>query len=260
MFLRLHLTLLTLLAAGFSLARAAGPDPARFEKEILQFEAADRAARPPTNAILFAGSSSFRLWTNLAASFPDRVLINRGFGGSHFSDLLHYFDRIVAPYQPRLILVYEGDNDLASGKTVDEVFGDWTNLVARVRARLPGTGLGFVAVKPSPSRLKFLEAQRDLNGRIREFCQGSPEFRYFDVVAPMLDAGGQPRPELFIKDQLHLNQAGYALWQDVIARELNLWERARRPRSPWLAALAGGVAALIAALWWTRRGARAATR
>jgi lysophospholipase L1-like esterase len=158
-------------------------------------------------------------------AFPRFNVLNRGFGGSQASDVLFFYDRIVPPYHPPLIVFYEGDNDLASGKSVDQVFGDWTNFVARVERDLPDTHILFVAVKPSPSRAHLLERQRTLNERIRDFNASRPNLHYADVFTPMLNALAQPRPELFVADALHLNAEGYEVWEAVLAPAVEDWAR-----------------------------------
>ncbi len=208
-----------LLLAGRLAAQTANP----FEGDIRAFEAADLKNPPATNSILFLGSSSIRIWTGVADAFPDYAVLNRGFGGSQASDVLHFFDRLVPPYRPPLVVFYEGDNDLAGGKPVDTVFSDWTNFVARVESALPETHIMFLSVKPSPSRAQLLGAMRELNERVRDHCATSPKLRYTDVFTPMLNASGQPRPELFGSDNLHMNATGYALWQSVIGPALDAW-------------------------------------
>lgn len=210
-------------------AQATAPRP--YEAEIRAFEAADAAQPPPADPVLFVGSSTFALWADLAGDFPGFKVINRGFGGSQFSDVLHFFDRVVAAYRPGLVVVYEGDNDLAGGLSVDRVFADWTNFVGRVERELPGTGVLFAAVKPSPSRRSILTAQQALNARIAEDCAHRPGCRVVDVATPMLDETGEPRPELFLADRLHMNAAGYALWRERIAPELEGWASAHPERS-----------------------------
>ena len=191
-------------------------DPAVFEPEIRKFEVVDQRTPPPTNSILFTGSSSIRLWTNLTADFPKRVVLNRGFGGSHMSDLLHFFDRVVVPYRPKLIVVYEGDNDLAAGKPVDAVFADYREFMRRVQTQLPGTPVVFLAVKPSRARVAQIGLQRELNARLKAFAAEGKGLSFVDTFTPILDAAGQPRAELLREDGLHLNERGYAEWQRVV--------------------------------------------
>jgi lysophospholipase L1-like esterase len=198
-------------------------DPQRFEPDIAAFERADAAKPPPLRPVLFAGSSSLRLWPELPGVFPGYPVLNRGFGGSHMTDLLHYFDRVVKRYEPAVVVVYEGDNDLAAEKPAGQVYTDCTRFVARVRLELPGTDVIFIAVKPSPNRAKYLEAQRDLNDRLRRLAEQDARVSFVDVFTPMLGADGQPRPELFQADQLHLNAAGYELWRERVGAALAAW-------------------------------------
>jgi lysophospholipase L1-like esterase len=197
-----------------------------YEADIQAFERADELSPPPEYPVLFLGSSTFRMWTTLASDFPGYQVLNRGFGGSQISDVLNHYPRLVTRYQPPLIFFYEGDNDLASGKSVDAVFADWQRFLARVEADLPKTGVAFVAVKPSPSRRDHLDRQRQLNDRIRDQLAGHPRHRYVDVFNPMLTEAGEPRPELFLNDNLHLNPSGYALWTERLTPVFQAWDLA----------------------------------
>lgn len=193
-----------------------GAGPQRFEPAIRAFEAADRTNPPPRDAILLVGSSSIRLWTNAPQQFPAHRLILRGFGGSHVADCVAYADRIVIPYRPRLILFYAGDNDLHAGITPEQVCADFQAFVAKVHAALPDTHIAWISIKPSPARSRLLDAARTANRLVREWIATRARLHYLDVFTPMLDAWGQPRPELFVSDRLHLNDAGYAQWADVV--------------------------------------------
>jgi lysophospholipase L1-like esterase len=180
------------------------------------FEAADKTNPPPKNAIEFIGSSSIKRWMTLAADFAGHKVFNCGFGGSHLCDSLAFADRIVIPYQPKLVVLYAGDNDIASGKSPEQIFADFKAFVAKVHAALPGTTIVFLAIKPSPSRAKYVEQARAGNRLIEEFIAGKPKLAYVDVFTPMLGSDGQPRTELFVSDRLHLNEAGYKLWTDIL--------------------------------------------
>jgi lysophospholipase L1-like esterase len=201
-------------------AAAAGDsalDPKRFEAEIQVFEAADRANPPPPGGVVFIGSSSIRNWTDVAADFPGVPVLNRGFGGSTLADVVYYMDRVLLPYRPRLVVLYEGDNDLAAGRAPGRVAADYRAFVARLRSRLPGTRVVFVSIKPSPSRRSFIARTRETNRRIRAIIARDTLQTYVDVFTPMLDRGGQPRPELFVADSLHMTREGYLLWRARLA-------------------------------------------
>lgn len=197
------------------------PHDVQFETDIRAFETADRTNPPPHDAILFIGSSSIRKWTNAPAQFPSHQIINRGFGGSHLSDSVAFAERIAIPYRPRLVVLYAGDNDIAAGKSPEVVLADFKTFVAKVHAALPETRIAFLAIKPSPSRMKFIEQIKSANRLIREFITGNPKLVYVDVFTPMLGADGQPRAELFVSDRLHLNDDGYKLWAGIVGPVLD---------------------------------------
>ncbi len=199
------------------------PDAARaedWEPEIRRFEEADRRdGVGRVDAVLF-GSSSFRLWKGLETAFPGLRLLNRGFGGCELSDLNQYFDRVVVPHRPPVLLIYGGDNDIARGKSAAVVARDFIELVARARKQLPDTHVVFVSIKASPSREKFRRVQDHANARVRRFARWHRNVTYLDLVTPTLSADGRPDPKLFVKDMLHLNEAGYAIWQGPVDREI----------------------------------------
>jgi lysophospholipase L1-like esterase len=190
----------------------------QWEPDIRRFEAADRINRVrPGTPIVFVGSSSIRMWQTLEADFPGLPVLNRGFGGSELSDVVRFVDRIVVPHKPRVIVLYAGENDLAAGEAPAQVFKDFQSFVAVIRRKLPETRLVFVSLKPSLARLNIIDKFRETNRLIRDYVRGDDKIVYVDVFTPMLDASGQPRPELFLEDGLHMNARGYAIWRDLIA-------------------------------------------
>ena len=204
------------LLLGVAVMTASARSENQYESEIAAFEAADRASPPPSNAVLFVGSSTIRLWPHLQADFPDTVLIQRGFGGASFPDVLHFMDRIVIPYRPRKIVLYCGDNDLGNGRSPGQVIRDFEEFVTRVRAALPETPIVFLAIKPSPLRWSLVNSMRAVNAKVRAMAEADPLLDYADVFTPMLGPDGQPRRDLYEQDGLHVNAAGYALWKDIL--------------------------------------------
>ena len=209
---------LVALIAPATAQQAATPAAAadKWEKTIAQFEAEDQKSPPPREAVLFVGSSSIRLW-DLKKSFPDVATINRGFGGSQMSDAARYARRIITPYRPRLIVLYEGDNDLAAKKTPEQVADDFTALLKAVRADLPTTPVVVIGTKPSPKRWELIDQQRALNRLLADRCQADGHATFLDVERPMLADDGQPKGSLFREDKLHLNDEGYRLWTSLLA-------------------------------------------
>ncbi len=196
---------------------ALAQDPKRFAKEIDAFMAADATNPPPKNSILFIGSSTLRMWSTLAADFPDRKVFNRGFGGSQTSDAIYYFDKIVAPYQPKLIVLYEGANDIADHKTPEQVFNDFKTFVAMVHEKLPQTRLDFISILTTPIRAAQVEKVKEANGLIRDFIAHDEKLGYIDAFPAFLGSDGKPNPDFFRSDHLHPNAKGYTVMQSVIA-------------------------------------------
>jgi len=200
-----------------ALAQTAAAD--KWEKSIVAFEVRDKVDPPPQRALLFLGSSSIRGW-DLDESFPDRKTINRGFGGSEIADSICYADRIIIPYQPRVIVVYAGGNDIAHGKYVKTVFKDFQSLTRTIHASLPKARIVFVAIKPSIKRWGMVKEMREANRMIREATAKDDRLEFVDVDTPMIGADGQPRKELFKADGLHLNKQSYQLWSNLVRPHL----------------------------------------
>ncbi|HUC80906.1 MAG TPA: SGNH/GDSL hydrolase family protein [Flavisolibacter sp.] len=193
-----------------------------FWNEITDFKRTDSAQAPPKNAILFTGSSSFRLWKDVQQAFPKHTIINRGFGGSSLPHAIQYADEIIFPYQPKQVVVYCGENDFGAGDSItgQTVFQRFQQLFSLIRERLPKTKITFVSMKPSPSRWHLKEKMETGNKLIKDFLKKQKKASYVDVWTPMLNDEGKPREELFVGDKLHMNEKGYAIWQEKILPHL----------------------------------------
>ncbi len=203
-----------LLAVAFStpaIQAADKPATSRWEKEIEAFEKQEKDRPVPKNAIVFVGSSSVRLW-KLDKSFPDIDVVNRGFGGSQLADAVQFAPRLLFKQQPRLVVLYAGDNDLAAGKTPEQVAADFQEFVQVVHKELPKTKIVYLSIKPSPSRWKLADKVVKANTLIAESCKKDERLTFVDVYKPMLGPDDKPRPELFREDNLHMNDKGYELW------------------------------------------------
>jgi lysophospholipase L1-like esterase len=223
LFAALSLTSFANPAAG-SVSRAAAaavqalPPGAPFRDEILRFAQQDRESPPPHCALLFVGSSSIRLWSSLAEDMAPLPVINRGFGGSTISQSNLYFDRIVAPYHPRAIVFYAGENDLDAGESPRAVAADFRQFMAKKRATLGSTPVFYISAKPSKLRFSQFGRQTKLNQAIRTQAAKSSDLTFVDVVPPMM-GGGQPR-DLYVKDRLHMSSEGYAIWRRLVRQAL----------------------------------------
>jgi lysophospholipase L1-like esterase len=188
----------------------------RFAGEIAAFRTWDSKNALPANAVLFVGSSTIRMWRT-AESFPDLPVVNRGFGGAQFPDLLRYRDEVLLHYPaPACIVLYCGDNDVASARKADQVSADFAELHRAIRAAFPKTVLVYLTIKPCPSRWQIWPEQKRANELIAAQCAQDPLARVADIATPLLATGSPPAETLFLEDKLHFSDAGYRLCTEVL--------------------------------------------
>jgi lysophospholipase L1-like esterase len=192
-------------------AYAASRDYSKWEKEIAAFEEADRNAPLPKGGALFIGSSTIRRWKTLAEDFPEHKVINRGFGGSEIVDATHFAERLIFPHEPKQIFLRAGVNDIHAGRVPSEVARDFLEFVRVVRKRLPNTEILFIGLCPTPARWGEADKNRELNRLVRAYALELPRVGYIDADEISLAPDGRARPELFVKDRLHLSPEGYKL-------------------------------------------------
>lgn len=194
-------------------------DPTRFSSEIEAIQSRDFDRNEDLPLALFTGSSSIRMWENLEHSFPGYQVINNGFGGSEFSDLIFYKEELIFSLKPEYLFIYEGDNDINSGKNPSDISEEAFNLIIEIRQKLPSTRIFLISPKPSISRWHLKSEYELLNTKLNQLTRmPTISNTYFiDVWSPMLDESGVVRNDLFIEDDLHMNETGYAIWKEVIA-------------------------------------------
>ena len=193
-----------------------------FAGEIANFKKKDAVSFPPANAILFVGSSSFRKWEDIADHFPGYTIINRGFGGSVLTDVIRYEQDIIFPYQPGQIVIYCGENDIASSDTISAqtVVERFKRLYTDIRAVMPAVPVLFVSIKPSPARWSMRYRMQETNKLIKKYLKRKKHADFVSVWDEMLGANGEPMPDIFTSDRLHMNAKGYAIWQKKIQPHL----------------------------------------
>jgi len=190
------------------------PDPTRFEEAIAAFEAEEQ---PPRGAIVGIGSSSMRGWRNaINDDLAPLTIIPRGFGGSGMFDALHYVDRIVTPYEPRAVILYEGDNDVIWNIPPEGILTTFRAFAAAIHEELPETRIYILSVKPSPARWGHWPAMQETNELLRLESETDDRLFFIDVSTPMLDESGQPIDDLYIGDRLHMTRQGYEVWRDAV--------------------------------------------
>lgn len=194
-----------------------------FQNEIDAFVKADSIAMPAKESILFVGSSSFRMWTDIHNYFPGYPILNRGFGGSSLTDMIHYANETIIKYKPKKIYIYCGENDIASSDTVKPalVLARFKQLLQIIRKQLnPNTPVVFVSLKASIARWSMEDRIVASNKLIKEFIATQKYIKFLDVHTAMLDKDGKVLNDIFIEDNLHMNAKGYAIWQKIIAPTL----------------------------------------
>ena len=207
---------LLLLFSFFSNAQ----DPNRFKDQVDELKNKEYIFSPDKKLVVFAGSSSIRMWNDVQSYFPGYNVINNGFGGSHFSDLLFFYGELILTRKPDILFIYEGDNDLASNKKPRKILKEAKELAKQVEKDLPETRIIFISPKPSISRIKLKNSYIAFNKKLKRYCgkKGNPEFA--DVWYPMLDNNGNVFKDVFLEDGLHMNKKGYDIWGKVIAEYL----------------------------------------
>jgi lysophospholipase L1-like esterase len=192
----------------------------RWEAEITAFERADRTNPPPRGAILFAGSSTIRLWKTLATDFPEHRIINRGFGGSEIADSTHFADRIILPCAPRMIVFRAGGNDLWNGKSPKDIFADFKQFVATVQSKLPGTEIAFLSWTATPARWTQRDKEKTLNALVTAYAKETPGVRFIEMLPLPAGPDGMPGAGMFASDKLHFSPAGYKLLAESVRPHL----------------------------------------
>ncbi|MDH3650462.1 MAG: GDSL-type esterase/lipase family protein [Saprospiraceae bacterium] len=193
---------------------AESQDPLRFEAQVA--EIVDQKVGPEHPLFLFTGSSSIRMWKDLANRYPEHHVFNTGFGGSQFSDLIYYSDELILRHNPSTVFIYEGDNDIADGKSHKQIGKDAKRLIKIIHKhdRL----IQIVLISPKPSLARWhLKDQYDLtNEKLSEIARRRSFVKFADVWNPMLDESGHVFKDIFIEDGLHMNSKGYDIWSNVL--------------------------------------------
>jgi len=193
-------------------------DPLVWESNIREFEEKDINFPPPSDSILFIGSSSIKFWSTLSEDMNPLPVINRGFGGAKITDVIHFSPRIVLTYKPKIVVFYAGDNDMSMGKkqSAKKVLNNYKKFVHLVHSHLPKTKVYFVSIKPSSNRWEYWRNMNEANHIIEEFSNQSEKLGFIDISSSMLNAVSEPRDDILIWDGIHMNDEGYRIWTSIV--------------------------------------------
>lgn len=199
------------------------PEVKAWESDIEKFEQLDISKSYPSDAIMFAGSSSIRLWSSIGKDMLPYNVIQRGYGGAKLSDFVVYADRIIYPHPCQAIVIFIA-NDIAGNdndKSPLEVSQLFKKTLYIMHKKFPDTPIFWISITPTPSRWHVWPEIKEANGMIKEICGKHKNTYYIDTEKYFLNSSGLPKSELFLTDRLHLNEDGYKIWAGIIKNELN---------------------------------------
>ena len=215
-----HQYLLLLLLLGFASTLSAEPypDPKKWDATMYGFNLEDDIDGVKSGGVVATGSSSMRFWdSRIHQDLAPLTVTSRGFGGSNMNDVLHHLDTLVLKHKPRAVLIYEGDNDVAQNVPVPVIVETYKKTLARIHGALPKTRIYLISIKPSISRTGMWGDMQAVNQAMAEMAKADPRVIYIDVASPMLTDSGDMRADIYVPDQLHLNQRGYDIWDNAIS-------------------------------------------
>lgn len=186
-----------------------------FEKEVREISAKIDSLGWEPGGTVFTGSSTIRMWKSLQFTFPNQSILNTGFGGSKASDLETHLFPLVIRLEPNRVFIYEGDNDIWAGVEVADILASLDNIVNRLQLINPKIEIYLIGAKPSPSRWEKKQNYAIFNQKLKEYCLAKEGVEFVDTWKALTDKAGNARPELFIQDQLHLNEQGYEIWTSI---------------------------------------------
>lgn len=196
-----------------------------YYQDIEKFRNYDKVNPPQKDIVLFIGSSTFTLWGDaVRKDFKNYKIINRAFGGSTLLDVINYEEDIIYAYQPKKIIIYCGENDIAndypkvSGKEVAKRF---KKLYQDIRLKFPTIPIVYVSIKPSPSRWKMRNKMIDANRQIEKYLKKQSNNHFVNIWNKLLDENGKTKASLYLEDELHLNSEGYKILTKELYKYVN---------------------------------------
>lgn len=209
-----------LLTFLFCIIQMHGQEELRWQEEVDKLSNRVHEFEFGKEILVLSGSSSARLWSNISEQFPDYQIVNTGFGGSQMHELLYFIDDLIIRYKPEKVLIYEGDNDIGTGKSTSIIMKTTKKVVSKIKADLPDSEIYFISPKPSLARWDLKQKYIKFNTRLRAFCDRTDKVYFIDVWYPMLNEESSPLKHLFVEDGLHMNAAGYDIWATEVGKAL----------------------------------------
>ena len=152
-------------------------------------------------------------------------MVNAGIGGSCFDDLLRYKEQLISATNPDILVIYEGDNDIVhkedggDQREVLNIHSDARQLLNWIQYTHPELPVFLLSPKPSPSRWEHQARYKAVNSRLQELTEGY-NYHFLDCWPWLTDNNGQVDSDLFIFDNLHLNDGGNSRLGHYMAEEI----------------------------------------
>ena len=201
-----------------SLEKARSEDPLVWASDIETF--AERGVGEP-ESLLFVGSSSIRFWGELAEDMAPVPVINRGFGGSKIGDVVYYADTLFQADNPRAIVIFVGTNDMTpqQTKSVGTMTAGFSTMMSALRKQHPDVPVYYIAITPSPLRWVIWDEAVAVNEAIQALILQMPNTHFIDTGEALI-SDGEPNPDNYVFDRLHLSTKGYDIWAEIIRSRL----------------------------------------
>jgi lysophospholipase L1-like esterase len=150
-------------------------------------------------------------------------MIQRGYGGAKLSDFAVYAPRIFNFHKCKAIVLFVANDITGSNqdKTPEEVASLFRNVLKTIRKDHPSVPVFWIEITPTVSRWKVWPEIQKTNNLIKTICGKRKNTYFINTASAFLNENGLPKDELFRADQLHLNEKGYAVWRELIRKELD---------------------------------------
>lgn len=197
-------------------------DYRRFANNIKRFIEYDSENTRPSSPILFIGSSTINFWKT-ADYFPERNVMNRGFGGASIKDILHYYNDVIGKYRPSSVVIYD-DIDIENGESVENVLGEYISLLDKIHNDFPECRILCISIKPTPMDFLLGKNVRNnkklFNQKLKEYIDNTPYIKYVDLTSLLYNTDGILDLRYYSEDRMHLNENGYKLWSNELNKVL----------------------------------------
>ena len=138
------------------------------------------------------------------------------------NDVHHHLNDLVITHNARAVVIYEGDNDVAQGVPVETILESYRAVINDLQDAQPKLRIYLVSVKPSIFRLSMWPTMPEVNSRLQELSENNGQVIYIDVASSLLTEAGTPKPDIFVTDNLHLNQKKGMTFGEMLFGQFNL--------------------------------------